>query len=219
MFCDIAMARPVLFIASFLKSDYTKTMNEMKEKPTIAFVGDSITEGWGLDDWTRERFTTFVQAAFPQYDILNFGSSGATLQSQFDMGYTHTLAFQASQKANRQHPFALLFVFLGANDVWQWTSEATFTSEYLALLARYPDTPKVLVTPIPMNAGPYEHHKIEQIRRLITQIGEKEHIPVLDLTTLSMKDGLSFDGVHPNVNGQKKIAEAIINYLNAHPIQ
>ncbi|WP_305084905.1 SGNH/GDSL hydrolase family protein [uncultured Dubosiella sp.] len=70
-----------------------------------------------------------------------------------------------------------------------------------------------------MNAGPYEHHKIEQIRQLIIQIGKKEHIPVLDLTTLSMKDGLSFDGVHPNVNGQKKIAEAIINYLNAHPIQ
>lgn len=45
MFCDITMARSVLFVASFLKNDYTKTMNETKEKPTIAFVGDSITEG------------------------------------------------------------------------------------------------------------------------------------------------------------------------------
>lgn len=181
--------------------------------PILAFIGDSITEGWGLNNYLQERYTTLLQDRFPQYEFLNFGSSGATLQSQFDTGYEHTLAFLASQKA----AIDKAFLFLGANDVWYWTSEKTFKEEYERLIDRYKKSDVILITPLQMNTGSYEEHKLEQIRKLILEIGKERDLPVIDLYTLSKKDWLSFDGVHPSPSGQKHIADAITSWIGEHP--
>ena len=158
------------------------------EKPRLAFIGDSITEGWGLSDWEKERYTTLLAQAFPQYEILNFGSSGATLQSQFDMAYTNTLAFE---KSIQEQPYDMLFVFLGTNDVWYWTSENTFRAEYEQLLARYTASRIFLIAPLKMNAGHYETHKLEQIRAIIKDIAQAERSGI-HRSVRSIPDRLAF---------------------------
>ncbi len=189
-------------------------MLHMKTNTSIfAFIGDSITEGWGLADYLHERYTTWLQDRFPQYEFLNFGSSGATLQSQFDMGYQHTLAFSASQKADIDK----VFLFLGANDVWYWTSEKTFKEEYEHLINQYKKSDVILITPLQMNVGSYAERKLAQIRKLILEIGAEHGFAVIDLYTLSKKDWLSFDGIHPTAAGQKHIADVIGNWINQHP--
>lgn len=185
------------------------------EKPRLAFIGDSITEGWGLNDWEKERYTTLLAQAFPQYEILNFGSSGATLQSQFDMAYTNTLAFE---KSIQEQPYDMLFVFLGANDVWYWTSENTFRAEYEQLLARYTASRIFLIAPLKMNAGHYETHKLEQIRAIIKDIARQNGLAFIDLYEASRTDWLSFDSVHPNAYGQKEIARVIAQALRSKDI-
>jgi len=53
-------------------------------KPTVLFIGDSITEGHAISDW--ETYPWKVQEAFPEWRVLNLGTGGySTYQSYLAM--------------------------------------------------------------------------------------------------------------------------------------
>lgn len=176
---------------------------------SIACIGDSITEGWKLADPKNECFPALLAQALPHLQIDNYGSAGALLQSQFDMGYLHTSAFRKSI----EHDHDLVMIFLGANDVWYWTSQATIQEELSVLMDQYPNALKLLITPIKMNCNSFADRKLKKIRQLLLEIGRREQIFVLDLYTYSSIDWLSSDGIHPTYFGHTKIAQIIRLYL------
>ncbi len=176
---------------------------------SIACVGDSITEGWGLASPDTESYPALLRAYFPEATIYNLGSSGATLQSQFDMAYTRTNAFLRSLASS----FDVVLLFLGANDVWYWTSKKTFKEELLDLIGEYASSLVILITPIKMNVGVYEDHKLKEIREIVLEAGKEEGLPIIDLYSISQTSWLSFDGVHPSQEGQKEIVFQIAQAL------
>lgn len=179
------------------------------KKITIACVGDSITEGWGLANFQEESYPALLQKMFPEWKFYNFGSSGTTLQSQFDQSYKLTFAFQVSQR----EPWDYVLLFLGANDVWQWTNEQIFKDELLHMISLYQKSKVILITPCKMRASGYEDRKLEQIRKIILEVGKEKNLPVIDLYSHSSPDWLGFDGVHPTKEGQMEIARVIGEYL------
>lgn len=69
-------------------------------KPTIAFLGDSIAFGYGLED--AETITSRIQSALPDWNILNTGSPGYNLIQQ-------TATYR--EKVKRLNPKALVLIF------------------------------------------------------------------------------------------------------------
>ncbi len=54
---------------------------QQKDKPRIAFVGDSFV--WGFDVEEDERFTNKLQTLIPQWEVLNLGVSGFGTDQEF----------------------------------------------------------------------------------------------------------------------------------------
>jgi len=46
----------------------------IKEKPRVVFLGDSFTWGWGVPNGVR--YTDYLEAMYPQYQIVNAGING-----------------------------------------------------------------------------------------------------------------------------------------------
>lgn len=176
---------------------------------SIACIGDSITEGWGLADPKNECFPALLVQAFPDLRIDNYGVAGALLQSQFDMGYVHTSAFRKSL----EYDYDLVMIFLGANDVWYWTSQPTIQEELIYLIEQYPHALKLLITPLKMQANSFAKRKLETIRQIMFESAQQDSIFVLDLYRYSSIDWLSLDGIHPTRFGQAEIVHIIRSYL------
>lgn len=69
-------------------------------KPTIAFLGDSITFGYGLED--AETITRHIQNELPNWNVLNTGSPGYNLIQQ-------TATYR--EKVKKLEPKALVLIF------------------------------------------------------------------------------------------------------------
>ncbi|MFT5375508.1 MAG: hypothetical protein ACI906_002334 [Candidatus Latescibacterota bacterium] len=54
---------------------------QIKDKPRIAFLGDSFV--WGFDAEEDERFTNKLQKLIPQWEVLNLGVSGYGTDQEF----------------------------------------------------------------------------------------------------------------------------------------
>ena len=192
----------------------------------IACIGDSITFGAGV-------FNTRKTDAWPvilegllgkEYQVLNYGVSGATLQKGGDFPY-HKIGFL--KRLKKAQPEKILLM-LGTNDSkpYNW-DEKRYAKEYEELIKEFsalPWKPSVILL-VPPKAFPEEQTGIvgfdisdsviaEKIRPLIPELGKRYDLPVIDLYAFTEEHPEFFvDGVHPNVPGNSAIAEYLYRKL------
>lgn len=192
---------------------------EVANAKLVACVGDSITYGSGISNRDYNSYPAqmgrMLQKFDNQWQVQNFGVSGATLLRNADKPYVQQSAYNQALAAE---PDAVI-IKLGTNDSkpHNWALKDDFISDYLFLIdsfAELPSKPKIWICyPVPAfndNFGISNAVIKDEIIPLVNQIAELRDVEVIDLyTALSGASALFPDGIHPNAEGAKLIAEAI----------
>ena len=210
----------------------------LKERQ-IEFIGDSYTCGYGVDAPSRwERFADDTENASRTYasivaryfdaDYMAIAHSGRgicrnseskfpwELMSdiyQFTIDRDSTTRWSVDQSAFRPD---ITVIYLGANDFsgWMMPDINKFRRHYHQLLslvkANYGDDHPVLC----MTPGPYEY-LFTYVRDVVNNCGMSNvyflgHCPTIHNNSTDEDLGA---GWHPNYQGQRKIAHALVPYL------
>lgn len=192
----------------------------------ISCIGDSITFGAGV-------FATRKTDAWPalwqkqlgeKFQVLNYGVSGATLQEEGDFPYRKYGFLDRLKKASPE----LIVLMLGTNDSkpYNWNA-SRYEREYEELLSELLALPwkHQVALMIPPKAFEQQTTEVvafdirnsvirDYVQPVIAAIGEKHSLPVIDLYTLTEDHPEYFDdGAHPNLPGNKAIADYVCGKL------
>lgn len=188
----------------------------------VACLGDSITYGSGLADRATQSYPAVLGRLLgDDYEVRNYGVSGATMLRHGNLPYWNTSAFPDSSEWNPD----LVVIMLGTNDSkpqnWRFGDE--FEGDYLDMIDHYASlssTPAAYVcTPCPVyepgNFGISPTVVREEIVPLVWQIGDEAGAPVIDVFTALSDLPEDFpDTVHPNADGAAAIAYAVWEVLS-----
>ena len=188
----------------------------------VACIGDSITYGYGILDWTENNYPTVLQDLLgDDYHVQNFGVNGGCIQTETDHPYTNYNSYPDSKSYDAD----VVVFMMGSNDskVSNWQGETAFRNALYALLADYSDARIILCTPsdcfgtelYPGEDGVigYELQPavIENIAEIIREVAAERGYPLVDIYALTSLNPqwFSIDGVHPNNEGAAAIANAV----------
>lgn len=181
------------------------------EPRTVLFYGDSLSAGYGLEDPAGLSFPGLIQAKITEaglpYRVVNAGLSGETTA-----GGLRRIDWILRQ------PIDVFVLELGGNDGLRGLPIATSRSNLVAIIERVRaknPAVKVLLAgmQMPTSMGPdytaafagmypeiAQQHQVALIPFLLDGVGG---IPSMNLP----------DGIHPNPEGHRRVAETVWTYL------
>ena len=192
----------------------------------ILFQGDSITDcgrdkrnyhdlGPGYPKFAAE----LIKEEYPDVDFefINFGISGNRTSELFDRLYNDAIAFQPD----------IISIFIGINDIWHrygpsriLTTDEQIKTNYRAILERIRNETNariIILVPYLLDCKDVEYLKPDHSRlvAMVKELGVEYAdvvIPLDEIFDDAMKTQpqplyYSADGVHPNSEGAKLIAE------------
>lgn len=200
-------------------------------KYRISFVGDSITDGYGLGTKAEYKFTSYVSKALKKgAKISNFGVSGISstgFGGIWDDPEYKYLKQEVYGKCIASDP-EILFIMLGTNDSTNWDKASpVFESDYRELIAAFvkdlPDTVIVLVTPPIAEEtnlfGMKDKVIKDPIIPVIKQTAADNGLRVFDIHEVLENreggtEGIYLDGIHLSVEGAKVFAEYFLEEIS-----
>jgi acyl-CoA thioesterase I len=194
-------------------SEYVASTVSSDKGARVACLGDSITQETG--------YPNDLQALLGNRSIVgNFGATGATVNANSDLPYYYEPAFR------RVKSFAptTVIIMLGTNDAHDDTYKLidNFVNNYTRILTRienYSSKPQIyVVIPPPVfnntlgvNGTAYVEGVIPRIQLVAKQLD----LPTIDVYTPLLNHSEYFpDGLHPNGDGAKVIADTIYKAIN-----
>jgi sialidase-1 len=189
----------------------------------VACIGDSITFGAGISD-TNQTYPARLQALLgTEFDVRNFGKSGATVTRDSFSGtargylkqveHTNALAFEPD----------IVICNLGINDVSTFADAQRqhLVRDYREIIAAYralATAPRfILWQPLaPLHQGQTYHRQpvVTEVNNLIRQVADVSGIDVMDMNApLAGHSDWFPDRLHPNAAGAQRMAEVTHGYL------
>jgi sialate O-acetylesterase len=194
------------------------------QKIKIACVGNSVTYGAGIKKRAINSYPAQLQQLLGNnYNVQNFGFSGATLLKNGHKPYWTKKAFQQSQE------FApnIVVIHLGLNDQGNnnWPKyKGEFMSDYLDMVAKYKNLsskPKVIICKMtPTFSG---HHWFEEgmrenfqeIQTKIEEVAKKANVEIVNLHEPLYRYPEYFpDNLHPTKKGAAIIAQKVYGVIS-----
>ena len=179
------------------------------ERPTILFLGTSLTAGLGLDP--DEAYPAVIQRKIDSaglgYRVANAGVSGET-----SAGAVRRIDWLLRQKP------AVLVIETGANDALRGLSTDSLEANIQTIIdsARALSPPPRIVL-VGMRALPnYGFAYARRFSRVYSELAERNDVPLVPflLEDVAGRDGMNqADGIHPTVAGQDRMAETVWNVL------
>ncbi|HUH28730.1 arylesterase [Gelidibacter sp.] len=196
------------------KTPENKNATEHAEDPvakdtknkTILCFGDSITAGYGLDD-SNDAYPALLQQKIDaldlNYTVINSGVSGETTA-----GGRSRIDWVIKQKVD------LFLLELGANDGLRGVALSETRANLQAIIdvvkEKSPDTTIILAgMELPPNMG---KEYTTEFRQLYADLAEKnnlEFIPFILKDVGGIAELNQGDGIHPNVEGHKILADTV----------
>lgn len=188
----------------------------------IACVGDSITEGYGLPYQSKTSYPVQLDSILGKgYTVMNLGRSATTLRKHGDFPYWTCKEFYDvfAYKPN------IIIIQLGTNDTktqnWDSTS---FARDYQALVDTFetihPKPAIYLCLPVPAFKTKWtinDSTLTKWIIPIIKNVAQKNHLHLMDLHDQMKPYGqYFFDGIHPNVEGARIMADVIAKDIEHH---
>jgi lysophospholipase L1-like esterase len=147
--------------------------------------------------------------------IGNFGACGATVSLASESPYQKSSAYLSAKDFRPD----LAIVMLGTNDANSAFVDSTFMADYVLLLEALkslPSHPKVWVV-----RPPHVFDELWLSGRILSlgiiyavdEVAKQTKLPVIDVYSATDDPNLFFDGVHPNDEGARVIAEVILQKL------
>jgi acyl-CoA thioesterase-1 len=193
-----------LLIISFLAA-----VPVVQEAKVILFYGDSLTAGYGLS--TEEAFPALVEKRLKdggkQYKVINAGLSGET-----SAGGLTRLDWVLRQ------PIDIFVLELGANDGLRGLPLEQTQKNLQAIIdkvsSKYPNVKVVIAGMLfPPNMGPDYTEKFRKIFPALARKNNATLIPFL-LQDVAGNEKLNIaDGIHPNVEGHKIVADNVLKAI------
>lgn len=194
-------------------------------KINVACIGDSITRGAGVRGKRELTWEYYLNELLgDDYRILNCGISGCTLLKDGDCPYVSSSLYPYTRDMKAD----VYLIMLGSNDTkpQNWNEEK-YTAELKAFTEGYmllENRPRVIIM-IPPECFPDKTtgvvgYSIDKdiidnvIPQIIRKTAEDLGIELIDLLTPTADhEEWYVDGVHPNAEGNRHIAELIAPYL------
>ena len=189
----------------------------------VACIGDSITDGHGIDLRDVNGYPAQMQKMLGAgYYVRNFGLSARTLMNSGDLPYMNegiwqdALAFQPD----------IVVLMLGTNDSkgYNWVHKKDFAGDLkkmLDALQALPSKPKIyLCKPIPALKDSWtisESVITGEIVPLLEKAVKKEKLEgIIDLHAAleGHPEMMQDDGIHPNAAGVRKMAETVAKVID-----
>jgi len=170
--------------------------------PTILFLGDSLTAGFGLE-------TDLAYPALVEAKIMEAGLSATVVNA----GLSGETSAGGLRRVNwlLRREIDVLFLALGANDALRGLDPAQTTENLRAICtrvrARYPETQLILAGMLaPPNLGEAYGAVFAATYPTVAQEFDAALIPFL-LEGVAGDPALNLpDGIHPNAEGQERVA-------------
>jgi acyl-CoA thioesterase-1 len=177
--------------------------------PVVLFVGTSLTAGYGLTP--EQAYPALVQEKIDRaglrYRVVNGGVSGET-----SAGASRRMSWLL------QEPVAVLVVETGANDGLRGQDPEATRANIQAIFdrARAQSPPPRLML-LGMQAPPnYGRDYVTRFRAVYPELARRNGavlVPFLLEGVAGVADLNQPDGVHPTVEGQRRIAETVWTHL------
>ena len=214
-----------------LSGKYTNT--QAKEgQIKVACVGDSITYGHGISDWKKNCYPAVLQELLGEnYHVTNFGSSGACVNPDGDQPYVGRNVYQEALDYDAD----IIVFMMGTNDAKpeNWVDAEHFMEDYMALATSFMDgenAPKIYfalcteayyVEDADKSSGIASYDiqpaVIDEIVETIEVYAQTSgmKMELIDVHSLSEAhpEWFEADGIHPNNDGAKAIAEAVAEVI------
>ena len=189
----------------------------------VACIGNSITDGHGIDMATTQGYPAHLQRLLgADYEVRNYGVSSRTMLNKGDHPYMQELAWRDAQAWQPD----IAVIKLGTNDTkpenWQYGSE--YEQDLRQMLQALKGAKVFICTPIPAFKNTWNISDsviVNAIIPIINKVAKKQKLQVIDLHTnfafdqdhspasRSQKELMQNDGIHPNEKGAQRIAEII----------
>lgn len=190
----------------------------------VACIGNSVTYGYGHENPDSTSYTSQLAAMLgDDYEVVNFGKSGATLLQKGHRPYNEQEEFK---KALDFAP-DIAIIHLGLNDTdprnWKYY-KGEFISDYVALIEAFEKVnPDVEIYICRMTPIFHWHHRFKkgtrdwywEIQETIENIAENiAEVKLIDLQEiLYHRPDLMPDALHPNPEGAKLIAQRVYSAI------
>lgn len=197
-------------------------LTAMADKVKVACVGNSVTYGYGLENRDRDAYPVRLQQMLgDEYEVGNFGKSGATLLRHGHRPYNEQQEYKAAIDFGAE--IAVIHLGLNDTDPRNWPNyRDEFESDYQQLIdalnAAAPGgkLKKLVIcrmTPIfdghsRFESGTRDWHG--EIQQAIERVALRNGVETLDLyTPLHCRPDLFPDYLHPNADGARILANTV----------
>ena len=188
----------------------------------MACIGDSITDGHGIDLRTVNGYPAQMQTMLGDgYVVKNLGVSGRTLMNAGDQPYMKELAWEDALAFQPD----VVVIALGTNDTKpvNWANKKDFSADLQKMidaLKALPSNPRILIcTPLPALSAGWTIDEKTIAGEVIPQIekaAKKNKLELIDLHTVFADQQALYqpDGIHPTQQGARKIAETVAKAID-----
>ena len=203
-------------------SSSTETLRFSKTK--VACIGNSVTYGYGHDNPAETSYPSqLAKMLGDDYEVGNFGKSGATLLRKGHRPYNEQIEYLKSLEFIPD----IAIIHLGLNDTdprnWKYYKRE-FIADYVALIEDIEKVnPDVEIYICRMSPIFHWHHRFLkgtrdwywEIQETIENIAENiAEVKIIDLQeVLYHRPDLMPDALHPNPEGAKLIAERVYSAI------
>ena len=184
----------------------------------VACIGDSITWGFTLLNPWKQSYPAILQEKLgPGYQVRNFGHNDASARFDADTPYVRKKEYSESLAWNPD----IVLLMLGTNDTKRrnWDPDI-FRRDYGRIVDSYmklPSSPRViLIAPIRIFLlgglaimGLYPETMEQGVRPAIRETASQKGLRLIDLRDLFTDSSYMMDGVHPQRQGARLLADAI----------
>ena len=187
----------------------------------IVCVGDSLTYAQGVMGARKtDSFAAILSTLVEDSTVVNYGLPNRTLLSTGNMPYTAESHYEKSLSEDAD----TVIIMLGSNDTKPvfWNAEA-FKSEYREFIKTYMNmesSPEVyIMIPtaifIEQDGASCDDATVNgELREIVKELGDELGLTVIDLYSLTTDHPEWFpDGLHPNADGNRAIAEEIARVI------
>lgn len=205
----LSVALAVLIVIAGVEA-YIIQINSIKSASPVrvACIGDSLTRG--------TEYTLFLwdHLGSTNYLLSDFGVGGTTISMVSEKPYRNQSAYTLAQDFQPN----IVIIMLGTNDASDGVNEdtASFIADYKTLIATFqalstkPSIYLVMPPPIYNSAGLSNIILNSRVLPGIQTVATQTGVTLIDANTpLQNKADLFTDGVHPNADGAKIIADTI----------
>jgi acyl-CoA thioesterase I len=190
--------------SELLNSHYNNKLTRAQRKTAVACIGDSITELSGYPNHAKQKLGD-------GYIVGNFGACGTTVSLDSESPYMQSRPYVSAKDFQPD----IAIVMLGTNDANPNFNRGCFVADYLLLLdalKHFSCKPKIWVVKPPHifdETWLSGHIMNTEVIPSIEAVAKQTDLPLIDTYFVTDNPNLFFDGVHPNDEGAKIIADVI----------